>query len=117
MPLIHTIPVNQGIGKEELAQRLATGWVYVGQMALQEGGGILDPSRPVTSTGAVVMHVWLLPEPAVPAGALLQLLQSMYTQHDKGTLNHIARQLFGRTIPELVSAADQAQEGEGEEAP
>jgi hypothetical protein len=112
MPLIHTIPVNQGITREKIAQRLATGWVYVGQMAVQEGSGVLDPTRPVTSTGAVVMHIWLLPEPLVPAGALLQLLQSMYEQADKGTLNAIARQLFGRTVPELESAADSPQEGE-----
>jgi hypothetical protein len=115
VPLIHTIPVNQGITREELSQRLASGWVYVGQMAIQEGSGVIDPTKPILPGGAVMVHVWLLPEPTVPAGALIQLFASMYEQADKLTLNNIARQLFGRTIPELVSAADKPQE-EKEEA-
>jgi len=113
MPHIHTIPVNQGITRDELTQRLSSGWVYVGQMAMQEGSGVLDPTRPVTSTGAVLMHIWLLPEPMVPAGTLLQLFASLYPERDKATLNDIARQLFGRTIPELMSAADSPQVEEG----
>lgn len=114
MPLIHCIPANQPVTTEEIAQRLSAGWVFVGQMMVQ-GSGVIDPSKPMTPAGAIPAGVWLLPEPMVPAGALVQLFASMYEQLDKRTLNEIARQLFGCTVPELLSAADPAQEGAGEE--
>ncbi len=111
MPLIHCIPANQPITTEEIAQRLSSGWVYVGQMIVQ-GSGVVDPSKPMTPTGAIPASVWVLPEPMVPAGALVQLLANAYVELDKRTLNELARQLFGQTVPELVSAADSARREE-----
>jgi len=100
------MPVTYAMTKEELGSRLSAGWVYIGQMAMKEGSGIIDPSKPTTPSGATVMNVWLLPEPMIPAGALLQLFAELYDTADKATLNEMARKLYGHTVPELLSAAD-----------
>jgi hypothetical protein len=45
MPQIHLVPVNQGMTREELAQRLQSGWVLVGRQAANVAQGIIDPFK------------------------------------------------------------------------
>ena len=66
MPQIHLVPVNQGMTREELAQRLQSGWVLVGRQAANVAQGIIDPSKPMPPSGVVDVDVWVLSEPMLP---------------------------------------------------
>jgi hypothetical protein len=78
MPQIRLVPVNQGMTREELAQRLQSGWVLVGRQAANVAQGIIDPSKPMPPSGVVDVDVWGLSEPMLPAAALAHLLYQMY---------------------------------------
>ena len=106
---IHLIPVTDGITQDELAGRIQAGWVHLGQMLIN-GSGVLDPTKPMTQAGQVPAEVWVLPEPMVPAGVIVNLLVSMSKQGlDLSALDALAQALLGQGIRALVEMVAKMQ--------
>ena len=102
MPVIHVIPVTQGMSEQELAGRLQSGWIHAGRQAVNVGQGIVDPSKPMTPTGIVDCDVWVLPEPMMPALALARAL--LHLADDGGdlvTLERLAEGVLGQSLNQL----------------
>jgi len=119
--------VTEGIAKEELGQRIQSGWIHAGRQAVNTASGILDPSKPMSPTGVVDVDVWILPEPMIPAGLIATVLAQAYkVENDVRPktllLDDIARALFGgmgilpliEELEKQPSAAESKEEPENE---
>ena len=122
MALIHLVPVGEGMMREELAQRIQSGWVLAGRQAINLRSAIIDPTKPMTPTGVTDVDVWVLPEATIPSGLVAHTLVEAYTaapdrEEKVLLLDDLARKIFGAGIlilVEQVAAAASAAEAKQE---
>lgn len=125
MPVIHAIPVTDGMAKAEISARINSGWVLAGRQAVNlKAQGIVTPGEAMTSaTGVVDVDVWILVEQMMPTNQLVKALYDMFKQKmgDVSTLNALSTALLGLNIEDLVgrmdmvSSAEQAESSENKE--
>jgi hypothetical protein len=72
--IMKPVPVNVGLAPEEIEEMLGTGWVLAGRQAVRVGGGIIDPSKPIPPSGVIDHDIWILVEPTVSVGRVVNVL-------------------------------------------
>jgi len=111
--LVHFIPVSGGLSREEVEQRIKSGWVYYGRQAVSLAGQLLKPGQPLDA-GVADYDIWVLPEPMVPVSKVASVLVAAYVEgEDADLLDDLARLLFGfgiAPLAEMFRAGDEAQQ-------
>jgi len=122
------MPVNQPLPREQIAQMLQHGWIFIGAMITEASGSkIATPDNPNVTTGVQPCNIWAQAQPMMPVEAVQAGLVATATTHDgdTGTLDVLCQGWFGvkiadlvqqsRTMQEQALAIAQAQEGEIQE--
>ena len=125
MALIHLVPISEGMSREELAERVQSGWILAGRQAINLRSAVIDPTKPMAPTGVADVDVWVLPEATIPSGLVAHTLIEAYTaapdrEEKVLLLDDLARKIFGAGILILVekvaAAAASAAEAEKEDS-
>lgn len=115
---IEYVPINKVMEQEEVANRIANGWIIAGQLPMQVGSNIATPDN---VGGAQIMPctIWVLHEPMVPISEVLRAIFEAAEQYQEAAtallvVDYMCMRFTGVTLAELKEGMENANPNPGE---